>query len=407
MNLIACIVEQVNATPAEQAATRRRRPTVGIVGGGQLALMLFEASLRLDLDIRVLAARADDPTVGVVPDVRLGDPHDRQALADFADGCDVVTFDHELVDPTVLAALEESGVVLRPGASTMAVAIDKLAQHRIFRDAGLPVPETIVAADAAAVRRAADVLGGPVVVKLATGGYDGRGVADLDPTHAEPPWLRMLDRVALVQPRLAIEHELAVVVVRGAAGDMSTYPVVATVQHDGMCRLVHVPSGAGAALEQQAGAIARQVADLVDAVGIVAVEFFVVDGRLLVNEIATRPHNSGHLTIESSVTSQFENHLRAVTGQPLGATDPVVAAAAMVNLVGSVPGATDPSDRVRVPSPAQGRRLPADAAVHLYRKTPRPGRKLGHVTAVAESLDLAVSRARRAASDLEAGGTAP
>jgi 5-(carboxyamino)imidazole ribonucleotide synthase len=199
--------------------------------------------------------------------------------------------------------------------------------------------------------------------------------------------------VILVQPKLDIECELAVVVVRSTAEEIVTYPVVATVQEDGMCRLVHVPAKVPAELERQAESWARRIAELIDAVGVVAVEFFVVDGRLLVNEIAARPHNSGHITIESSVTSQFENHLRAVTGQALGATDLMVAAASMVNVVGSTDG-----------SLGGPQRLPVDASVHLYRKTPRPGRKLGHVTAVADSVELAVSRARRAATSIERGG---
>ena len=185
------------------SCARSRRPTVGVIGGGQLALMLFEASLRLDVDIRVLASRPDDPTVQVVPNVQVGDPRDPRVLAELADGCDVVTFDHELVDQAVLAGLEADGVVLRPGAHAMAVAVDKLAQHRLFSAAGFPLPETIVAGDAAAVREAADTLGRPVVVKVATGGYDGRGVAVLDGAESEPEWLEELDGPALVAPAKA------------------------------------------------------------------------------------------------------------------------------------------------------------------------------------------------------------
>jgi 5-(carboxyamino)imidazole ribonucleotide synthase len=164
-------VENAGADNSE----RQRRQRLGIIGGGQLALMLFEASLRLDLDIRVLASRPDDPAMAVIPDVRLGDPRDRQAFAAFAEGCDVVTFDHELVDPAVLAEMEESGAVLRPSAHTMSIAVDKYAQYRLFREAGLPMPETIIARDRDAVDRAAEVLGYPVVLKSSTGGYDRRG----------------------------------------------------------------------------------------------------------------------------------------------------------------------------------------------------------------------------------------
>lgn len=364
--------------------------TIGIVGGGQLAVMTAEAARRLGIGVVALAATPDDPVHRVVPDTCVGDARDIRDLRLLADRCDGLTFDHELVDPVVLALLEDEGIVVRPGATAMAVAIDKHRQFRLFRSRGLPVPETAIVHTADEAIAAVQSFGSSVL-KAATGGYDGRGVLlDASP-DAIRRWYPESRATVLVQPRLAIEDELAVQVVRGANGDMVTYPVVRTVQRDGMCAVVHVPSGLPLRLEVEASTIARTIAEAIGVIGVLAVEFFVVDGAVVINEIAARPHNSGHVTLESARTSQFENHVRAVVGQPLGSTDLVVPAAAMVNVIGG-----DHPDGRFGP-------LPSDVAVHLYGKRPRPGRKLGHVTSTASSIDVAVERAMRAARELECG----
>jgi 5-(carboxyamino)imidazole ribonucleotide synthase len=243
--------------------------------------------------------------------------------------------------------------------------------------------------DAEAAAGAARAFGRAVVVKTAHGGYDGRGVGLLSRRDAIESWTDGRPGPFLVQPRLDLEVELAVQVVRGPDGERVTYPVVRTVQEDGMCAVAVVPSGLPAELEAQARELAERIADALEVVGLLAVELFVVDGEILVNEIATRPHNSGHVTQDSSLTSQFDNHLRAVSGLPLGSTDQVVPAAAMANVVGGS----------RHHRPDIGS-VPPDVAVHLYGKEPWPGRKLGHVTAVAATADEAVARARRAAGAL-------
>ena len=364
--------------------------TLGIVGGGQLAVMTAEAARRLGVRSTALAASTDDPIHRVVGSSIVGDARDPRDLRRLAEQCELVTFDHELVDPAVLAMLEDEGIVLRPGATAMAIAIDKHRQLRLFRSLGLAVPDTVVVHDVdAAIAAATDF--GDAVLKSATGGYDGRGVLLDGRPDAIRAWFPEREATVLVQPRIHIDDEIAVQVVRAVDGSMVVYPVVRTVQEDGMCAVVQVPSGLAPDVELDAQRQAEMIAEEIGVVGVLAVEFFVIDGAVVLNEIAARPHNSGHVTLESSRTSQFENHVRAVVGQPLGSTELVVPAAAMANVVG-----VDGMD---------GRfgRLPTDVAVHLYGKEPRPGRKLGHVTSTASSTEVAVERAVQAARQLEGG----
>ena len=355
--------------------------TLGIVGGGQLALMMIEAARRLGLETKVLASSADEVAARRWVGSELGDGRDLQDLRRFAETCDAITFDHELVNSFALAVLEDEGVIVRPGASALAVATDKHRQLQVFSERRLPVPDTVIVHDAEEAVEAARSFAGGVVLKAATGGYDGRGVL-LDPDDETiREWFPIRRTAVLVQPLLEMEAEFAVQVVRSPSGEIVTYPVVRTVQASGMCSIVHVPSGLDPDLEREAISIACSIAEVIGVVGLLAVEFFLSDGRLLLNEIAARPHNSGHITLESSRTSQFENHMRAVAGHPLGATDLIVPAAAMVNIVGSCEG------------PHSFGLLPGDVAVHLYGKSPRPGRKLGHLTAVDTDIQSAIKRA--------------
>lgn len=374
-------------------------PVVGIVGAGQLALMMFEASLRLDLDIRVLGGASDDPALRVVPSAEIGDPRDVDVLRSFAEGVDVITFDHELIDIGAVITLEGEGRLLRPGSRALSVAIDKRNQHRVFGELGIEQPTTNIVTGVDQLRAITSEQQFPLIVKHASGGYDGRGVQLVERQDQLDQLIDSIDPGSaaecafIVQPKVAIDLEVAVQVVRSVDGEIVSYPVVRTVQEDGICRMVHVPADIPIEIDHQAVDAAIRLAHHLDVVGVLAVEFFVVGGRLLANEIATRPHNSGHITIESSITSQFENHLRAVAGLPLGSTDLVVGAASMVNVIGS-----------HAPRRGSARVLPVDAAVHLYGKAHRPGRKLGHVTAVGDSIDEVIRRALRAAEALEPQG---
>ena len=364
---------------------------VGIVGGGQLAVMMAEAARRLGLGVEALARANDDPIHRVVSNAIVGDARSRDDLWRLAQRCDVMTFDHELVDHRQLAQLLADGIEIRPGPTALAVATDKRCQAGLFEALDLPRPATRLADSVDAVLAAIEEFGGAAVIKTATGGYDGRGVL-LDPTGASVrAWFPSSPTWVLVQQAVDLDAELAVQVVRSADGEIAVYPPVRTLQVDGMCAVAHVPSGLGDEIETVATEMARSIADAIDVVGLLTVEFFISHGELIVNELAARPHNSGHLTIEATVASQFENHIRAVAGLPLASTELVVAAAAMANVVGprSGTGSLGP--------------VPTDVAVHLYGKTLRPGRKVGHVTAVASNVDDAVRRAVRAAAGLEAG----
>ena len=363
---------------------------VGIVGGGQLAMMMIEAAHRLEMEVVVLADASHDPIPHIASNVIEGDARNLADLKKLASMTEVITFDHELIDSMVLAALEDEGVTLRPGSSVLEVTTNKVRQSQLFDALGLPNPETKIVDNVGSAIEGVEAFDGAAILKTATGGYDGRGVLfDVSPDSIAK-WFPTDSVEVLVQRKVHIDHEIAVQVVRGADGTSRTYPVVRTTQENGICSMVQVPSGLGPELEADAASIARTIADAIGSIGILTVEMFVVKGVLIMNELAARPHNSGHLTIESARTSQFENHLRAVTGQPLGGTDLVVPAAAMANAIG-IEGKGSGSGI-----------LPADGAIHLYGKVTRPGRKLGHVTCIAATAEEAVVRAQHAARAIEA-----
>lgn len=386
--------------PAPTDADTAPLPVVGMVGGGQLARMSHQAAIALGLPLRILAAVPDDAAARVSPSIDLGDPSDATDLARFAGGVDVLTYDHELVDLEALGAIEEDGVaVSRPAASALRFATDKGHQRRTFAAADLPLPAHEIVDRRDDALAAAEQLGWPAVLKTARGGYDGRGVwivpdaaslgAVLDDLADDDGALPEL----VVEEAVAIEREMAVVVVRAPDGTAQTYPVTETVQVDGICRETITPARLPAAVAAEAERVALAAAEVAGAVGLIAVELFHDGERVTINEVATRPHNSGHWSIEGAVTSQFENHLRAVAGLPLGATDlraPVVVSA---NVLGHADG-RDPATHLAGALAVPG------AAVHLYGKGPRPGRKLGHVTVLATDLDEARQRARAAVAAL-------
>lgn len=376
-----------------------RPPVVGFVGAGQLARMAIQAAIPLGIDVAVLAARPDDAAALVTRHVRVGSPASLPALAGLASACDVVTFDHELVDAALLRRLVDDGYTLRPSPAVMAVAQDKLLQRQLFERLGLPMPPWTRARALPEIEQFAHRHGWPVVLKARRGGYDGRGVWIAgNAEDAARVWLTAgaAGLSLLVEGWARIEHEVAVMVARRPSGETRVYPVVETVQVDGMCREIIMPAPVSAELAKQAADMAVTLAAALDLAGVFALELFVADGGLLINEVAARPHNSGHYSIEGCVTSQFENHLRGVLDWPLGATEHTAPAVVTVNVVGRAGG------------PSLNAALPVALAVpgvhvHLYGKAARPGRKLGHVTALGGSVADARARALRAAELLMGG----
>jgi 5-(carboxyamino)imidazole ribonucleotide synthase len=373
----------------------RAVPVVGMVGAGQLARMTQQAAVDLGLGLVVLARGPDEPAAQAGARVLLGEPDDPAALDRLAAGVDVVTFDHELVPSPLAVALAGRGRAVRPRGEALLYAQDKLLARRRFAEAGLPVPafEALGEDPVGDVARFAAGTGWPVVVKTRTGGYDGRGVGVVaDRIEARAFVERVGPAGLLVEEHVDLAAEAALVGVRSASGAWTAYPLVETHQVDGICRELLMPARLSAAVATEAEALARAIAEAIDAVGIIAVELFVTpEERLIVNEIALRPHNSGHATIEAAATSQFENHLRAILDWPLGDTALRAPAAAMVNILGG-PDGVDPRTRL-------GEALAVKAAaVHLYGKAPRPGRKVGHVTALGQDAAQALEAARRCAA---------
>jgi len=373
---------------------RSDRADVGFIGAGQLARMSAAPAIALDVRLAVLASRADDGAAQVIPDVMIGDPDDPAAVEALARHCAVVTFDHELVDTTLLEHLEAGGFAMRPSSSVMRLSQSKRMQRERFHALGLPAPSFLVVTDRTAVADFAGLAGFPLIVKADRGGYDGRGVWAVDD---RPALESLLDDLAereitpILEEQVALERELAMQIARSASGEMRTYPLVETVQVDGMLRELIAPAPGADALQELARQIVETIAADSGVVGLLAVEFFQSNGTLLINEIATRPHNSGHYSIEGARTSQFEQHLRAVLDLPLGSTASTARWAVTENIVGAPAG-----DLTR----AQIERAMALDGVHLhlYGKEARPGRKIGHLTVLGDDLDTTRSRARAAAA---------
>ncbi len=391
----------------------RANAIVTMIGAGQLARMTHQAAIDYAITLHVLASSASDPAVLAGADHTVGRPDrygDLEAAASFGD---VVTFDHELVPTALLYRLEEAGHVLRPTPAALAFAQDKLLARRTLADLGeagfmgkTGIPgdadtdaDTLVPAFAEA-RSARDAYafaaehGWPVVLKARGGGYDGRGVHILrSPTETarmlpeapegpEPGWV--------LEEHLDLAAELSILVARRPSGEVASYPPVGTQQEDGMCRELTLPARLSEGAGRAATDLAESLVASLGVVGVCAVELFQTsDGRLLVNELAMRPHNSGHITIEACETSQFHQHLRAVLDWPLGSTA-LRSPAATVNLIGG-PAGIDPIDGCSRALGVHG------AHVHLYAKEPRAGRKLGHVTALGSDVEEALEIAREAA----------
>jgi 5-(carboxyamino)imidazole ribonucleotide synthase len=347
--------------------------------------MMAQAAIPLDIQIVLLAASADDGAAQVVPDVIVGSPDDPVALRQLAERCDVITFDHELVDPDTLASLEQAGHRVLPAAASMALAQNKRRQRQELGDLGLPVPAWASVDSVEDAVAFGNAHGWPMVLKASRGGYDGRGVWVLqsaDDAVTVVAGALEAGTVLLAEAFLPLDMELAVLLARRPGGEMVLYPPIETVQQEGICRELRIPGRVDPRVGEQAIECARRIAEHVEIVGIMAIEFFVSNGELVVNELAPRPHNSGHWTIEGAMTSQFEQHLRAVLDMPLGSTEPTGAGVVTLNLLGE---GEEHDPRLNLAAGLGA----SNAHVHFYGKQARRGRKIGHVTAVADSMDEA------------------
>ena len=373
---------------------------VGVIGGGQLARMMVPAAVELGLDIRVLA---EGPGMSAaIAATAEGDYHDAATVLTFARDVDVVTFDHEHVPQDVLAALRDAGVAVRPGPEPLAVAQDKIVMRRRLSELGLPVPDWAAVRDADELRAFLAEHGGRAVVKTPRGGYDGKGVRVVTDPADVADWFAAAaeadgDGALLAEELVAFTRELAQSVARRPSGEVVAWPLVETVQRDGICAEVIAPAPASAGrIADVAESIAVTVAEALGVTGVLAVELFQTDDeRILINELAMRPHNTGHWTIDGATTSQFEQHLRAVLDLPLGATGATAPVAVMINVLG---GPADGDLAARYPAALAA--VP-EAKYHFYGKAPRPGRKIGHVTVTGDDVDDVVYRARAAAAHFD------
>ena len=371
---------------------------LAVIGGGQLARMMQPAAIGLGIRLRLLAEAPDVSAAQVIPDHIVGDHSSLDDLRRVAEGCAVVTFDHEHVPPEHLRTLEAEGHVPRPGPHALIYAQDKALMRSKLSELGFPVPAHRVIDGPEALDEFAETVGGyPVVVKTTRGGYDGKGVWVVEAAdEAEEAFAS--GQSLMAEELVFFARELSAQVARRPSGGMVSYPVVESRQADGICKEVVAPAPElGGGLKFEARTLARSIAEALDVTGMLAVELFeTMDGRILVNELAMRPHNTGHWTIEGAATSQFENHLRAVLDLPLGPTESRVPWSVMVNVLGGS------VEDLEAQLPIVLESVP-EARVHLYGKAVKTGRKLGHVTVLGDDLARTIARARRAADLLEKG----
>ena len=385
---------------------------VGVIGGGQLARMLQAPAVALGVQLSVLAESPDASAALVIPSAPVGDHTDTEAVCRFAQACDVITFDHEHVPADVLDALQLAGVDMHPSPAALVLAQDKLAMRRRLTEMEIPGPRWAAAHTLSDIDNFAALVGFPLIAKTPRGGYDGKGVRVVRRSEDLSDWLVAAERDRhtgggplrdgiLLEELVPFDHELAVLVARSPSGQAAAWPVVETVQTDGICTDVIAPApDLTAELAAAATHAALRIAGELGVTGVLAVEMFRVGDHpaypsgFLVNELAMRPHNSGHWSIDGAVTSQFEQHLRAVLDLPLGDPRPVAPWTVMANVLGGDYPQVYPAYRhVMARDPG--------AKVHMYGKGVRPGRKIGHVTVSGADLTDVRERARHAADYLQ------
>lgn len=368
--------------------------SVGVIGAGQLARMMQVPAIELGIDLKVFA-EAEGASAALSAS-RVGDYTDFDQLLDFAKSVDVITFDHEHVPAALLRKLESQGLSVRPGPAALIHAQNKLTMRKKLSELGLPQPAWLAARTVQDVASFLSGHGPEIVVKTPIGGYDGKGVRVISEVSEVRDWLENLENLGgelLLEQKVDFSRELAQLCARRPSGEFSTWQVVETRQAQGVCSEVisPAPNADGAKTAE----IAKRISEGLGVIGVMAVELFeTVSGEILVNELAMRPHNSGHFSIEGSQTSQFEQHLRAVLDLPLGSTKPTAPHAVMLNLL----GVDDQNDFVSR-YPKAMREFP-DVSFHNYQKSARKGRKMGHLTAIGDDQETLLRNAQAARAAL-------
>ncbi|MEH2179269.1 5-(carboxyamino)imidazole ribonucleotide synthase [Nostoc sp.] len=361
---------------------------VGVIGGGQLAWMMADAAQKLEVELVVQTPSEHDPAVSIAKETVFAPVDDASATEILAQKCDVITFENEFVNLNALSGLAQQGVCFRPRLEALAPLLDKYHQRCYLRDLGLPVPQFFALDEVENLKSKIEYLGFPVVLKSRRHGYDGQGTfiihdfATLKQKLNHESTTKTLNQsLFLLEEFVPFERELAIIVARSVEGEIATYPVVETQQEEQVCRRVIAPAETTPNQIEEIQAIAHTLLNSLEVVGILGIELFLrTDGKVLVNEIAPRTHNSGHFSLDACESSQFEQHLRAVCGLPLGNPALQCASAVMVNLLGYENSHSDyQSQRQQIAEIPQ-------AQVHWYGKTEsRPGRKLGHVTVLLDN----------------------
>jgi len=367
--------------------------TVGVIGGGQLARMMQPAAIALGINLAVFAESEGSAAHGAV--TKVGDYTDLAQLREFAKDVDVITFDHEHVPTELLRQLEAEGVNVRPGPAALIHAQNKLVMRKKLAELGLPQPNWAEITSPQELEQFIGIHGPKIVVKTPIGGYDGKGVRVVSSAAEVSDWLENLESFGgslLAEEKVDFLSEAAQLIARRPSGEAKTWPLVQTIQSGGVCSEVIAPYPS-LSLSEPAADIAHSIANGLGVTGVMAVEMFVLaDGSLLVNELAMRPHNSGHFSIEGSNTSQFEQHLRAVLDLPLGDTGMRGGFAVMVNLLG-----VDDKNSFYEHYPTAMARFPS-VSFHLYQKTARLGRKMGHLTVLGSNHEELLETGRKARS---------
>lgn len=361
--------------------------TIGVFGSGQLGRMMTLAAASMGYPVAVFSPEADSPTGQIAAREVVAGYADRDAVRAFVRSVQVVTFEFENVPALVAEIAEEEGIPVRPGGNVLHITQQRAREKRFLAHAGLPVTPFAVVASAAEAITAVQDLGTPCVLKTAAFGYDGKGQALIrSPQEAQTAWDSLYCKEAIVEAWVDFSHEVSVVGARGVDGSFVHYGILENHHRHHILDLTLAPGRVAPAVAHAAVELARAVMTALDAVGVLCVEFFLTrDERLLINELAPRPHNSGHLTVDAAVTSQFEQQVRAVCGLPLGSTK-LLQPAAMVNLLGDLWSDGEPDWAAACAHPG--------VKLHLYgKRQPRPGRKMGHLTALADSVDHAATLA--------------